>query len=113
MKKNIFILGVLLIFANVLYAVDKKKKNDTVCFLVDLHCHNCVSKVEKNISWEKGVKDLSVNLEEKTVTIEYDTKKSSVEALKASLEKLGFTCQVKVDENAGEKVSKSDKKNKN
>ena len=44
-----------------------EKKTAEVTFNVNMHCENCKAKIEKNISWEKGVKDLSVNLENKTV----------------------------------------------
>ena len=44
----------------------KKKKGEVkeVTFLVHLHCANCVKKVQENIAFEKGVKDLKVTLED-------------------------------------------------
>lgn len=86
------LLAVCVVSAN---AQGKKKKTDTVCFEVNLSCQNCQKKIEKNISWEKGVKDLKVDLKEKTVRIEYDTKKTSPERLKEAIEKLDFTCKTK------------------
>lgn len=76
------------------------KKNNTaeVTFDVNMHCHNCQSRIEKNVSWEKGVKDLKVNLENKTVIITYDPRKTNEEKLKAAFEKLGYTCTAKADE---------------
>ncbi|MDR3351184.1 MAG: heavy-metal-associated domain-containing protein, partial [Prevotellaceae bacterium] len=53
----------------------------------------CKAKIEKNISWEKGVKDLTVNLEKKTVAITYDPQKSTAEKLKEAIEKLGYTAE--------------------
>lgn len=85
-------------------AQDKKKKNEKVTFDVSLSCKGCQGKIEKNIPWEKGVKDLTVNLEDKTVSIVYDAKKTSPERLKAAIEKLDFTCDIKADkEEAGKK----------
>ncbi|MDR0430310.1 MAG: cation transporter [Tannerellaceae bacterium] len=78
-----------------LYAQDKKKKNDDVCFTVSMSCHNCQAKIEKNIPWEKGVKDLKVNLDDKTVCIVYDKKKTSPEKLKKAIEELEFICEIK------------------
>jgi len=80
-----------------LYAQDTKKGVEEVCFNVSMSCHNCQNKIEKNIPWEKGVKDLKVNLEEKTVTIKYDAKKTTVEKLKTALEGLDFTCSIATD----------------
>ena len=70
----------------------KKKKGEVkeVTFLVHLHCENCVKKVQENIAFEKGVKDLKVSLEDQTVAIKYDAAKTSEETLKAAIEKLGY-----------------------
>ena len=70
----------------------KKKKAELkeVTFHVHLHCANCVKKVEENIAFEKGVKDLKVSLEEQTVTIKYDPSKTSEQILKKAIETLGF-----------------------
>ncbi|MDR2622023.1 MAG: heavy-metal-associated domain-containing protein [Dysgonamonadaceae bacterium] len=71
----------------------KKKKSEEVTFIVNMYCENCKAKIEKNISWEKGVKDLTVNLEKKTVTIVYNPQKTTEENLKKAIEKLGYTCE--------------------
>lgn len=68
----------------------KKKKTEVVTFKVGMHCKNCVKKVTDNISFEKGVKDLKVTLEDKTVTITYDPTKTNPETLKKAIEKLGY-----------------------
>lgn len=68
----------------------KKKEIKDVVFSVHLHCKNCVKKVEENIAFEKGVKDLKVSLEDQTVAIKYDASKTSEAALKAAIEKLGY-----------------------
>ncbi|MDR1585375.1 MAG: heavy-metal-associated domain-containing protein [Prevotellaceae bacterium] len=71
----------------------KKKKTEEVTFVVSMNCHNCQSKIEKNIPWEKGVKDLKVDLEKKTVCIVYNPKQTTEETLKKAIEKLDFTCE--------------------
>ena len=70
----------------------KKQKAEVkdVTFLVHLHCENCVAKVVDNISRAKGVKDLDVSLEKQTVAIKYDAAKTTEDALKASIEELGY-----------------------
>lgn len=77
--------------ASVMEATPKKEVK-TVVFNVGLHCQNCVKKVRENISFEKGVKSLEINLEKKTVTISYDPAKTNEAALKKAIEKLGYTC---------------------
>ena len=64
-------------------------------FHVDgLHCQNCVKKVKENISFEKGVKALEVDLEKKTVTITYVPAKCGEATLRKAIEKLGYTCSL-------------------
>lgn len=85
--------------AETLNASPKAKKTKsqpvTVVFESSIHCGNCAKKVEENISFEKGVKDLSVSVEEKTVTITYDPSKTDEETLAAAIEKLGYTAKKK------------------
>jgi copper chaperone CopZ len=97
--KRTLLLG-LLIFCTVAGAMaqdkkeeKKKKKVEEVTFTVSMFCGNCQAKIERHISWEKGVKDLKVNLDKKTVTIKYDPSKTTEEALKKAIEGLEFTCE--------------------
>ena len=71
-----------------------KKKTETVTFKTSIHCQKCVKKVMDNIAFEKGVKDLKVNLEEKLVTVTFDPSKTSAEALAKALVKLGYEAEV-------------------
>ena len=66
----------------------KQKELKEVTFNVHLHCENCMKKVQENISFEKGVKGLEVSLEKQTVVVKYDAAKTSVETLKAAIQKL-------------------------
>ncbi len=68
----------------------KKKDIREVSFHVHLHCQDCVNKVQDNIAFEKGVKDLEISLENQTVEVKYDAAKTSEETLKAAIEKLGY-----------------------
>ena len=65
----------------------KKGEVKEVTFVVAIDCENCVRKVEENIAFERGVKDLKVSLEGQTVYIKYDAAKTNEEVLKAAIEK--------------------------
>jgi copper chaperone CopZ len=73
--------------------VDKKKKTEEVTFSVNMTCDNCKAKIERHISWEKGVKDLKVNLDKKQVTVKYDPAKTTEEKLEKAITNLEFTCE--------------------
>ena len=67
---------------------------EKVVLNVDMHCESCQRKIEKNISWEKGIKELHVDLNNKQVIIKYNPKKTTSHLLKSSIEKLGYNCVI-------------------
>ena len=73
---------------------DKKvKKTETVTFKVSMHCKNCVAKITDNISFIRGVEDLKVSLDQKTVTITYNPAKTDEATLQKAIEKLGYSAE--------------------
>jgi copper chaperone CopZ len=90
-KRTILALSIVII-STVAYAGDKKdKKVETVVFEVEMFCcHSCVTKIEKNIPFEKGVKDLKVDFDSKKVTIKFRADKTNKENLKKAMNKLEF-----------------------
>ena len=75
----------------------KKGEIKEVTFKVHLHCENCVKKVQENIAFEKGVKDMKVSLADQTVMLKYDSAKTSEEKLKTAIEKLGYAVNGKLE----------------
>ena len=94
--KQIMMMLVLVAMTLTASAGNKKKAQTvkTVTFNVSMHCENCQKKIEGTIGWEKGVKDLKTNLKEKTVTIKYDSQKTTPEKLQKGIEKLGYKTEV-------------------
>ena len=91
---RIILALVILLGTCTVSAQDKKKNNkeEQVVFSVSMDCHSCEQKIKKNIAFEKGVKDLTTNLEKQTVTITYRTSQTDKDKLIKAIEKLGFTC---------------------
>ena len=56
----------------------------------EMHCSGCEKKIKDNIRFEKGVKDIRTNLDDKTVTIEYDADKTDVEAIIKGFKKINY-----------------------
>lgn len=103
MNLKVLIITLVLVFAGAAIAVfaqDKKPKNDreTVVFDVSMTCENCQKRIEKNIAFEKGVTDMKINLEKKTVEIEYKKSQTTVEKLQKAIGKLGYEAKVHKDE---------------
>ncbi|MCM1519188.1 MAG: heavy-metal-associated domain-containing protein [Lachnoclostridium sp.] len=68
-------------------------KNDTVSFTLTPPptCQNCINKIKGNLRFEKGVKDIDVNLDTKSVSIVYSPKSTDSEKLTKALGKIGYT----------------------
>lgn len=76
-------------------AKDNKAKNqkvatkiETVVFQTDIDCPSCEAKIMKVLPYQKGVKDVKVNMTKKSVTVSYDSSKISESAIISILKKL-------------------------
>lgn len=94
MKRFLSIICIVLMSMGVAFA---KSEKQTVVFNVDLHCQGCINKIEKNIAFEKGVKDLVCDLEKKQVKVVFDSEKTNVKALQDAFQKIGKTATVNVE----------------
>ena len=83
MKKIIIMLTAALLGFGVSYADNgrSEKKSVTTVFTTDIDCPHCSKKILDTIPYERGVKDVQVDVPTKTVTVTYDPAKSSDEAL--------------------------------
>ena len=89
MKKIMMILAMLAMVAGIATAAPKaEKKIATVVFTTDLDCHHCAQKVMNTIPYEKGIKDVQVDVPTKTVTVKFDESKNSVESLTKAFESI-------------------------
>lgn len=102
---NFILAGLILCLSHAgVYAEKKeaKPKTKTVVYNATLGCESCKAKVEKNIPYEKGVKDLKVDLKAQTVTVTFREDKNTAEKIQKAIEKLnipvsGMTEQEKSD----------------
>ena len=81
-------LFIALAFASVCFAKDIK----TVVLTTnpEMHCTGFEKKIKENIRFEKGIKSIKTNLDDKTVTIEYDADKTTVEDIIKGFEKIKY-----------------------
>jgi len=71
-----------------------KSVKHKVVYSSTVECKNCEKKVMENISFEKGVKDVSVDLPRRTVTIVFDEAKTDTLTLAKAIRKLGYDANV-------------------
>jgi len=84
---------------------DKHEKK-TVVFKVNMHCSSCKAKVEKNLPFEKGVRDLKVDMKTQTVKIVYKADKNTEKNLIKAIEKCGVKVLGKACDHKHEKGHK-------
>ncbi|MEN8191759.1 MAG: heavy metal-associated domain-containing protein [Bacteroidota bacterium] len=73
-----------------------------VSFDTSLDCNNCKVKMFDNLPKEEGVVDLKVSVEEKTVTILFNEKETTVEKLADKIFSLGYSAYViSIDDYSG------------
>ena len=103
MKNFRFFMILCLVFsALTLNAKSPKNKNANVAevtYSVNLHCHSCVEKINANLPYIKGVKDLNVNLDEHTVWVKFNKSKTSVDLIARELVKMGYSVKVLATKN--------------
>ena len=91
MKKIILMCLVALFGIGMANAQEPKntaKKSVTVEFVTDIDCAGCAKKVTNTIPYEKGVKDVKVDVPTKTVTVTYDPTKTNNETLVKAFTKI-------------------------
>ncbi|MFO7721777.1 MAG: heavy metal-associated domain-containing protein [Bacteroidales bacterium] len=89
---------VLIVFAGLMFTMNpaeaSKPKTESVKFWVSMNCLSCQQKIQENLSFEKGVKDMKFDLAAKTVDVTFDPQKTNPDKLKTFIEKLGYEVKV-------------------
>lgn len=97
MKTKILIISIIAVFMATLSVEAQNKKtnhNKTVTFEVTMTCENCKKTIEKNIAFEKGMKDMKVDLDNKQVTLTFDSRKNNEQKIIEAFSKLGYDAVV-------------------
>ena len=90
MNRNLFLsslMALTLTGTTVLIADDKDKE---VKIKTSAVCGMCKSRIERNLAFEKGVKEATLDVDTKIVTIKYNAAKTDVAKLKANIIKTGY-----------------------
>ncbi|MDR0755264.1 MAG: heavy-metal-associated domain-containing protein [Prevotellaceae bacterium] len=96
MKKILIIALSLLTLTIATNAQEKKnsKISEIKLAVSNMHGDHCKQRIEKNIPFEKGIKDVEVNLKDNTVTVRYDNTKTDVEKIREAFKKLGYPSEI-------------------
>jgi copper chaperone CopZ len=90
MKRFLTLLLGLFFAAATLAPAFAETKNKEVTFYVNVHCHACLKRIDKNVPFIKGVVNYKASLENKSLKITYNPDKTNEETLKKEVEKADF-----------------------
>ena len=62
----------------------------TIIKVEGMSCEHCVKAVTNAVNSVTGIGSVSVDLDAKTVTVEYDAAKTSLESIKTEIENQGY-----------------------
>jgi copper chaperone CopZ len=65
-----------------------EKKTVTVEFMTSLDCEGCAKKINDTLPYEKGVRDVKVDVPTKVITVTYDPTKTNNETLVKAFTKI-------------------------
>lgn len=106
------ILALIFIFAISHHSFAQKQSNiEQVNIKTSAVCEKCKEKIESNLSFEKGVKDVELNIETKIVTVKYNPNKTDPDKIRKAISKIGYDADdVKADCKAYENLAQCCKK---
>ncbi|GAB3496899.1 hypothetical protein GCM10027341_16370 [Spirosoma knui] len=104
MLRNLFLTALtsLLVLANAFAGGSvRDDKEKEVKIKTSAVCGMCKSRIERNLSFEKGVKGADLDVKSKVVTIKYNPAKTDVAKLKANISKTGYDAEEVTADPAG------------
>ena len=98
MKKIIMLCLLAVMGFGVADAVAQKKGDaalKTTVFLTDVDCETCAKKIDNSLPFQKGVKEVKVDVPTRKVTVTFDTTKTNEEALIKAFKKIKLNAELK------------------
>ena len=92
-------LTVLFLSAGILaFSQEPLKEKLSITFSSNMTCEGCKETITRNLSFEKGVTGLKVDLENNLITIEYKNRRTDPMKLRKAIEKIGYKAEEIKDE---------------
>ena len=86
-------------------------KNIEIKIKTSAVCGMCKDRIEQGLAFEKGIKDVSLDVETKIATVKYNPSKISPDEIRKAISKLGYDAdEVVADKTAYDKLPKCCKK---
>lgn len=83
----------LMILTLSIASVSAKAPADTTAVfnvMPKMSCQNCENKIKSNLRFEKGIKSIETSLDNQTVKVVFNPKKTNVENIQKGFKKIGY-----------------------
>lgn len=89
----------------------EEQKTKKISIKSSVVCKMCKERIEHDMAFEKGVKEVTVNLKEKEIDITYRTDKTNPDKLRTAISKIGYDADdVEAEAEAYDKLPRCCKK---
>lgn len=85
-------------------------RTETLKLCVSIHCHACEELIIDNLAFERGIRDIKIDLDNRTVEVKYNKRRTNLDNIRASLERLGYEVWAIVEESDDNVASKDSEK---
>ncbi|MEI6576476.1 MAG: heavy metal-associated domain-containing protein [Bacteroidota bacterium] len=72
------------------FAQQPSKKFDEIQIKTSLMCKMCKERITNGLIYEKGIKDVTIDIPTKVVTVKYNTKQTSPDIIREKISKMGY-----------------------
>ena len=88
MKKNVFIVGVLL--SSLFLSIHVQAQDEVVEIQTSAQCEMCKERIETNLAFEKGIKEVILDMDTKKLSVTYKSSKTDLNTIKNFIAGLGY-----------------------
>jgi periplasmic mercuric ion binding protein len=91
MKTNLiaFLSTLFILFGLTAWTVADDKDKE-VKIKTSAICEECKERIERNLAFEKGVKEATLDVDSKVLTVKYNPKKTDINKIKTNVNKSGY-----------------------
>jgi mercuric ion binding protein len=102
---EVIMMTIMLGAGNRVFAQEQKKSAEEVKIQTSAVCGMCKDRIEHDLSFEKGVKSVSLDSDTKIVTVGYNPSKTNPDKIRLAISKIGYDADnVKADPVAYDKL---------
>lgn len=90
MSRLAVIISIIFFSVVLIQGYAQQKKEEIIKIKTSAVCSQCKDRIEQGLAFEKGIKDVSLDVDSKIATIKYNTGKTDPGKIRELISKLGY-----------------------